>query len=90
MAIDIGSESTYLERLSQVKDDVQPLASEIRGKGIGAFLEVRGPAGNVELSEDSDCIWVEFWRPDTEEREKSSTFEGYPEAIEAVLNWCAA
>jgi len=88
MAKDQSSVDSYLKRLSIAKEKLQPITSEVRGCGKAAFLYITGPAGSAELAEDSDYVWVEFWRPESESPKKNSSFEGYGEAIAVIRTWC--
>jgi len=88
MTRDKSSAESYLERLSIARDRLLPTTSEVRGSGKSAFLYITGPAGSAELSEDADCVWVEFWLSEADYPERNSTFESYAEAIPALQNWC--
>lgn len=80
----------YLNRLQLAARELGNLQTEIRGKGLAAFLISTGPGGATELSESSGKVWVEFWLPDKDEAETDADYPTYEAAVAAVQAWLSA
>ena len=73
---------SILEKLSG-----KNVTAEVKGDGISQFVYAKCGSRVVELSQEENGIWVEFWSGDSEEAERGVTFNSYNEALVKILAW---
>ena len=63
------------------------IIAKIKGEGISQFVYAKCNNRSVELSQDKDGIWVEFWSGDSESPKSAMTLSSYNEALIDILSW---
>ncbi|CAB1084587.1 hypothetical protein D1AOALGA4SA_12101 [Olavius algarvensis Delta 1 endosymbiont] len=79
----------YREELESVVKQLSAnnIIAKIKGEGISQFVYAKCDDRTVELSQDKDGIWVEFWLGDSENPKNAMTISSYHEALKEVLSW---
>jgi hypothetical protein len=79
-------------RLAEILDELTPQLEEVnlRGKGASSFIYAVNKGRAVEISENDDGFWLEFWEKSDDEDAapvKEITVDGVERATSEARRW---